>query len=110
MILGILIIILLGAALSLPPLFVYFDIKARRGPLDHLFLRGLFGGLIMWLSIACLLLIDGQYGAFGILHGEGGLIFLILFPFSLIGFLSSGVFLAWLYRGRGAPLLFKVRG
>lgn len=109
MILAVIVIILLGSAIGLPPIFVYFDIKARRGPMDHLFLRGLFGGLVIWLSIACALLIDGRYGAFGLLHGEGGIIFLILFPFSLIGFLSSGVFLAWLYRGRGAPLLFKVR-
>lgn len=109
MIIGILIIILLGAALGLPPLFVYFDLMVRRGPIEHLFLRGLLGGLVIWLAIACTLLIDGRSGALGVLSGEGGVIFLILFPFSLIGFLSSGVFLAWLYRGRGAPLLFKAR-
>lgn len=106
---GVILIILLGAGLSLSPLFVYFDLKVRRGPMEHLFLRGLFGALVLWLAIACLLLIDGQYGSLGILYGEGGVIFLMLYPFSLIGFLSSGIFLAWLYRGRGAPLLLKVR-
>ncbi len=107
MLLGIIIIILLGAVIGFPPIFLYFDIKVRRGPMEHLFLRGLFGGLILWLAIACVLLIDGKSGALGVLSGEGGIIFLILFPFSLIGFLSSGVCLAWLYRGRNKPLLFK---
>ena len=107
MIIGILIIIILGAALSLPPLFLYFDTKARRGSMDHLFLRGLFGGLVLWLIIACALIIDGKFGTLGLLSGDSGIVFLILFPFSLIGFLGSGVFLAWLYRGRRKPLLFK---
>ncbi|MBI5642562.1 MAG: hypothetical protein HY954_03695 [Deltaproteobacteria bacterium] len=107
MIAAIIILIALAFVLSLVPLFIYFDLQARKGYITHPLLKGVLGGLILWFVIAVVLIIDGAYGTFGILTGESGLIFMLIFPFTIMGFIGSGMFMAKVYGKRTGPLVFK---